>query len=399
MSFKDKKVSVQQYIARREEIFTRMNEVADLMEAEKRESTSAEKQELDQLKREVDVLDLRIKSADSAGKVNYSSREQMFDTYLREAINKGGKQDSIMKREFTGLMVADAVAGGIVPLTIKDIIQPLEEGLILSKIGVPLMTGLSGDYVWPVVGNVEASLNGEAVTLDDSKIDMKNIKPTPNRIGISIKITYQTITQTDGISLAVVKDQIPKGVTRLLNRIMFCTEAFSPTMYGPFDKATVKVKLTKLPTYRDFMRMKGKVLKTGIATDGGTFCFVMSEVMKAELEATPRNINGIGDRMILEDGKIGPYPVFCTNYINYTKAKGAVEGERIGFGNWALEPIGQFGDTRFIVDTVTLASEDAVKLTLNGDWSMTCLRKEGFAVMEVPAIGSEETPADGGETV
>ena len=49
---KDKQVSVEQYINRREEINTRLNEIADLMEAEKREASASELAEIENLKRE-----------------------------------------------------------------------------------------------------------------------------------------------------------------------------------------------------------------------------------------------------------------------------------------------------------------------------------------------------------
>lgn len=381
---KDKKVSVEQYITRREEILTRLNELADKAEAEKREFSEPEKEEIKQLKRESEVLSVRINSADKLGNVTYTTREQLFDNYIREAVLNKMQTGGALKREFTGQDLAGAAAGGIVPLSINDIIKPLEDGLILSKIGIPLMTGLAGDYVWPVVGSVEATLNGEAVALTDSKVDMSKIKPVPNRVGISISITNQTLTQTDGVALAIVKTQLPMGVTRLLNRIMFCTEKYSDTMFGPFDAATVKVTLETMPTFKDLLQMKGKVLAKGVEGDSNSFCFVMSELMKATLEATPRGAGG--ERMIIEDDKIGPYPIFCTNYINQTKLKGAVVGERIGFGNFAFEPMGQFGETRFIVDPFTMAGSDTTKLVLNSDWSMTTLRKEAFAVMTTPAI-------------
>ena len=58
---KGKKVNVQQYITRREEIKVRLNEIVDLAESEnKRAFTDTENDEIECLKREMNALDVRI---------------------------------------------------------------------------------------------------------------------------------------------------------------------------------------------------------------------------------------------------------------------------------------------------------------------------------------------------
>ena len=179
---KDKKVSVQQYIKRREDIVIRMNEIADAAEKEnKREFTDPEKEELKVLEREMNVLDVRIASAEKTGYVTVTSREAAFDAFLKENMKKMDQFQ--LKREYTGMMVAGAEP--LIPLTINDILPPLEEGLILSKVGLPLMTGLSGDYLWPTVGSIEAEVAGEGVELTDKKVDFGKIKPEPTRVGVT----------------------------------------------------------------------------------------------------------------------------------------------------------------------------------------------------------------------
>lgn len=127
---KDKKVSVQQYIKRREEIVIRMNEIADTAENEnKREFTTQEKDELKVLERELNVLDVRIASAEKTGYVVVTSREAAFDTFLREHVKS--PQNIQLKREYTGMMTTNVEP--VIPLTINDILPPLEEGLIFEQ--------------------------------------------------------------------------------------------------------------------------------------------------------------------------------------------------------------------------------------------------------------------------
>lgn len=88
--------------------------------------------------------------------------------------------------------------------------------------------------------------------------------------------------------------------------------------------------------------------------------------------------------MIIENDKIAGVPVFCTNYINNDG------GIHVGLGVWSYQALGQFGEQRFIVDPYTKASKDTTVLTLNGDWSMTTLRKEAFLLGDCTAAGLED---------
>lgn len=380
MSKKTTEISVQGYIVRREAISVQLNELADKLEAEKREMTAEEEALKKALMREMDVLDIRISSANKAGYVEVDNQALEFDKFLREAVSKGaGITTHVLQR--AAMVTTNATP--MIPLTINDIIKPLEEGLILSKIGIPLRTGLAGNYVWPVVGSVEATINDEAADLADSSISITELKPEPVRMGITILITNQCIHQTEGVALDVIRMQLPLAMVRLQNRAMFCTEDYNAKFHGPFANATTKVTLTtELPTYKDLLKMRGDVLNTGVDADN-TQCYVMSHSMKAQLEATPRDA-GSG-LMIVENDRIAGVPVFCTNYINKAKAGSATAEENIGFGIWSYQPLGQFGDMRMIIDPYTEAKKDAVRITLNGDWSTTTLRKEAFAWMKCAA--------------
>lgn len=394
MAFKDKKVSVQQYLQRREEIKIRLNEVADKVDSEKREFTDAENDEIEALKREMNVLDLRIASADKGGQVVVKARELAFDEFLREHLDK--KSSYVLKREFTGLMTTGAEP--IIPLTINDILQPLEEGLILGKLGLPLRTGLAGDYCWPTVSAIEAEVAGEAVPLTDQRIEFGKIIPNPQRVGVTIKITNQTITQTEGVAYEVIRQQLPLAVTRTLNKLMFTTDAnVNHKLVGPFQEIakgtpvliedlTTKAQKKEarfiefahdIPTYKELVLMRALTLFKGI--ESSYMCYIMDEYTKAILETTDRAYEGPANpgstgRYIVENNQIAGVPIFTTNYIN------AENKTYIGFGSFGYEPIGQFGEQRFIVNPYTEDTSDIVRLTLNGDWAMTTLRPEAFTL-------------------
>jgi len=366
---KKQKVNVGAYVTRLNEIQVRMNEITDLCEKESRARSQAENTEFDTLQREAGIITARIQAANaSGGFVEVTDREAQFDTFLRSMT---GVTKGVLLRTSTYTGMATGDVSKIVPLTIGDIVKPLEAGLIYNKIGIPVLTGLAGDYCWPVVGSVEASIEDEAVELADSKIDIDALKPNPVRLGITLKMTSQTVNKTDGVALQIVQQQVPLAVQRLINRCMFVTATtdmgYNAKFHGPFIGCKNTITFAgAVPTYKELLQMKGKVYGEGVENDG-TGAYVMHPEMYSILEATPRDA-GSG-LMIIEDGKIAGVPVFQTAHIN-----------GIGFGMWGMEPLGQFGEMRYVVDPFTGASQDVLKFTLNADWSMSSLRTEAFCL-------------------
>lgn len=383
-----KTVGVQAYINKRAENNERLCAIADVMEAEKREANDAEKAEIEAIKRENAVLDLKIAGAQN-GRVVVTDREAAFDAFLREALKAGVTETPLKRTDPYVHTTGSTNANAMIPVSVKDVIEPLEQGLIMSLVGIPTYTGLQGSYVYPTIDAVEAEIAGEDVALSAAMINFGKIQPNPKRVGVSIHVTSQLINQTEGVAYNIVMSQLPKAVSRTLNKAMFNTDA-NLALTGPFKaiaavtgKALSAIKTKEdrtsvkhvtfagaLPTYAELLALKGLVLAKGVS--GENMAYVMDEYTKSQLESTPRE-SGSG-LMIVENGKISGIPVFCTNYIDGTNTV------NIGFGCFGNTVCQGFGDFRLVVDPYTNAKKDEVILTLNSDWSMDVLRAEGFAL-------------------
>lgn len=370
-------------LAKREQINIRMNEIADAAQAAKREFSAEENVEYQKL--QADFAKLGREIAMNVDVVNYMNAKpnvrKSKNALLREAFQgaMGSKEKSFaVKREWVdGIEMADVTAGGMVPLTIKDILPPLEMGLIFDKLGIPVETGVVGDISWPIMGSVEATILGEKAALTDTGIDLTNLKPKKERLGIKIPVTYQAINDTNSNLLSIIQTQARMGITRLLNRVTFSHQNFTSTFHGPFAGASASGTFAaKVPTYAELLAMKGKVAATGVEMVG--FCYVMSENMKSILEATP--IDAGSGRMIIENGTIKGYPVFTTEFINYGSNKEKAGVEYIAAGCFGYLALNQYGDLRIVVNPYSRAGEDIVEVTINGDWSLTTLRPEAFAL-------------------
>ena len=378
---------------RLEAIGKRREELAEGLEKDKeRESyTDAEKAEIRSLEREQQILDMKIKANTAfLGKVREDNVQDM-NQKMREAISNNQRFEmtiarSMIKRDAFGGNTSGYATPGLnstnpFSITTGEIVKPLWANTILQAIGQPLLTGLKGNYQWPVVEAFEATINDEGVALGDSKIPLSKLIARPERVGIAVPITRETINETDGLIQTVATEYIPKAVAALINKVEFSltklkkyangkvTSNDATNLVGPFVGKTATTYTGDAPTLKDLIGLKSSVLSKDIMPEG--LAYVMTETTKGLLEATPK-WQGSNQAIVDENGKINGVPVFTTSY--------AQEGA-VYFGAFKYAPMGLFGDMNIIVDPYSQARKNAIDFVLNVDFAITVLRDEAFAIL------------------
>lgn len=368
-------------------INTRLNEMADVLETEKRSMTADELVEMEALKQEKEILQLRQEREEHGNQPSDTQykREMLFAKTVHalhqrsalpegaESFVKGGEIVIPKTRAQTQTKIQNTdSAKALVPFTIGDIIGPLEKGLIMDKVGTKVQYGLVGDWAYPVVAGVEATIEEENAEVSDSTIDISQLKPEPKRVAIAIPVSNTAIDESNGSLLEIVNTQMTMAIKRTLNKWMFSPEKIvTKATDGCFVEAVkaphVVAKGAEF-TYKDVTLLSGKVIATGVEVDS-TAAYVCSGLTYSELLSTPRDA-GSG-RMIIEDGKINGYPVFVTEFIG---------NEYLGFGVFSYDLVGQFGEMRYIIDPYTGAKKNVVYFVLNTRFAQTALRKEAFGI-------------------
>ncbi len=379
---------------RLEAIGKRREELAEGLEKDKeRESyTDAEKAEIRSLEREQQILDMKIKANTAfLGKVREDNVQDM-NQKMREAISNGQRFEmtiarSMIKRDAFGGNTSGYATPGLTStnpfsITTGQIVEPLWANTILQTLGQPLLTGLKGNYQWPVVEAFEATINDEGVALGDSKIPLSKLIARPERVGIAVPITRETINETEGLIQTVATEYIPKSIAALINKVEFSTTKLkkyengketvndATNLVGPFVGAKTATTYTgDAPSLKDILALKSAVLSKNIMPEG--LAYVMTETTKGLLEATPK-WQGSNQAIVDENGKINGVPVFTTSY--------AQEGA-VYFGAFKYAPMGLFGDMNIIVDPYSQARKNAIDFVLNVDFAITVLRQEAFAIL------------------
>lgn len=383
-----------------------MQAINDKAAAEKRTAlTESEDQEFEKRAKEAASIRMRLHALAAAEGDKNAKEDGGYEPFVtkiseqraasgkmfREALTRGCEIALELRESVTATTAANAA--NTIPVYIKDFVEPLEKGLIFDKLGVKMEYGLSGDIKYPVMPYIEASIADEGVKLEDTTLAPGAITPKPRRLGVTCPLTGLANIQTDMRLYNWLLNELAKSIARAINRWMFMTVAAATDVYGVFaynkDKNPIESVTFKaaLPTYKELVAMRGKVMTSGAQNDG-TYAYVMSAAMYTELETTPKVANG--EQMILVDGKIGGIPVYITEEIECTgksagKSTYNVTPKHVGFGRFSDVKVGQFGQFKLIVNPYTGDTADVTRITVNANWAVDTLRRSSFVIGTITA--------------
>lgn len=292
---KKEKFNFREAYERMDVIKNRLAEIAQGLEndKEREDFTDAEKGERKALYREMDILEMKIKAATPTIEVMRREDIEEANKQMRECIKNGKRFELKISRavasDFGGNTSGYLNPGSSTnpsPVTMGDIVEPLYAKTILSAIGSPLLTGLKGNYQWPVIETFEATINDEGVKLGDTKIDVTKLIAKPERMGVAVPITREALNETDDLLQLVCTQYMPVAAAALMNKIMFSTVkvAKATNLVGPFVNLKAANKKTyrgEAPTLAELLALKGIVLGANIMPEG--LCYVMTETTKALL--------------------------------------------------------------------------------------------------------------------
>ncbi len=397
MEKKKPKFNFREAYERLDVIKNRLAEIAQGLEndKEREDFTDAEKGERKALYREMDILEMKIKAATPTIEVVRREDIEEANRQMRDCVKQGKRFELKISRAVatdfggnTSGYLNPATSTNPSPVTMGDIVEPLYARTILAAIGSPLLTGLKGNYQWPVIETFEATVNDEGVALGDTKIPVSKLIAKPERMGVAVPITREALNETDDLLQLVCTQYMPIAAAALMNKIMFSTTkvAKATNLVGPFvnlKAANKKTYTGDAPTLAELLNLKGTVLGANIMPEG--LCYVMTETTKALLEGTPK-WSGSNQAIVDENGKISGVPVFCSSYVD--------EGT-VFFGSFKYAPQGLFGEMSIIIDPYTLARKNSIDFVLNADYAITTLREEAFAMLSKDTTASSNSTSKG----
>ena len=383
------KMTKTQIQERQNAIWTKMDE----MEQKSREANGGEIKFTDEEAAQYDAL-VRESAGLSAKAKAMASDAELRN--IRSAEEKGAKlremlKHCVEKRENATTILANKVttgddqnvnanleAGGLIPVTIKEIIDTKVPGIELPD-SLVMVTGVTGTEIIPYSTNdVKFTVNKEVQKVGVQALDFTNITAAPVRVAASLAVSHRAIDNAafDIYSFMVFKMQKGWAIFRAVH-------VYAHGNYAKLPSPFAQVEIEELTLDENI----GENLATKIAEMydlgfEGDPELIMDKVAEVKLSFKPRIAGTIGDRTVIEDGKCVGYNYKVSPYVDYSiDANGAatkdVEGGKpvryIAIGHFGYLAEEQHGEFRFNVDATSaeVFNSATVVISMTTDYSLT----------------------------
>ncbi|MBQ1772871.1 MAG: phage major capsid protein, partial [Prevotella sp.] len=290
------------------------------MNAKNRELTAEEKIEEMNLTRELNQLDEQMKflnrendNAKAQAEASKANKAKAFRELLKDVRNGKADREILLRPAQTGDTNA-IEASGAINLSIHEMIPTLHEGLGLP-VGLNVVTGVTGNEVWPVsINDVEMEEVGEVNALEDQVLNFAQITPTVRRVGLTVPVSNMAIDNAAFDLMAFVQTKFGIALREYIAKKIYSLAAWDGNK-GPF--ANKKASATDIElgadAYKNILQAVAEFSNKGFFE--GNVCIAMDRVTEAELKATPK-IAGAAGGFVIENGLCAGYPYVVSHFVN-----------------------------------------------------------------------------------
>ena len=381
------KMTKEQIQERQLAIMNRMSE----MEEKSREAnngnilfTEAESAEYRSLVDESAGLSARLRNMVSGKEAEMLKEREDLGAKLRERIKECSQKrenaTTVLANKVTGdaggdnNTYANLEAGGLIPVTIKEIIDTKVAGIELPD-DLKLVMGVTGTEIIPYSTNdVVFSVEGEVTKVGEQALNFANIKAQPQRIAASVPVSFRAIDNAAFDIIAFITYKFQKGWAIFRALHVYAHGDYTP-IQGPFAKVNV-VELTNdanLP--KNLAKEAAKMYDLGFEGDP---VFIMDKVTEVDLKFKALIPGSTGERTAIEDGLCLGYKYVVSPFIDYAIASNGTATKDqayryIGIGHFGYLAEQQHGEFRFNIDGTSQANFDrgTVAIGMTTDYSLT----------------------------
>ena len=293
-----------------------------------------------------------------------SQKRENATTILANKVTTGDDQNEYANLE----------AGGLIPVTIKEIIDTKVAGIELPD-DLKLVMGVTGTEIIPYSTNdVVFSVEGEVTKVGEQALNFANIKALPQRIAASVPVSFRAIDNAAFDIIAFITYKFQKGWAIFRALHVYAHGAYTP-IQGPFAKVTVVELANDANLPKNLAKEAAKMYDLGFEGDP---VFIMDKVTEVDLKFKALIPGSTGERTAIEDGLCLGYKYVVSPYIDYAISEQGVATKDatyryIGIGHFGYLAEQQHGEFRFNIDGTSQANFDrgTVAIGMTTDYSLT----------------------------
>ena len=379
------KMTKQQIQERQAAIMNQMDE----MEVKSREAnggaivfTDEQAAKYDALMRESAGLSAKAKAMASDAELRQIRSNEEKGAKLREVL-----KNCVQKRENATTVLANAVtsgadqntegnleAGGLIPVTIREIIDTKVAGIELPD-SLVLVTGVTGTDIIPYSTNdVKFSVNGEVQKVGEQGLNFANIQAAPQRVAASVAVSHRAIDNAAFDLLGFITFKLQKGWA-IFRALHVYAHGEYTKLQSPFAKVNVVELALDENIGKNLAKEIAKMYDLGFEGDPE---IIMDKVTEVDLAFTKRIPNSDGDSTVVEDGKCVGYNYKVSPFIDYAiNAQGVATKDAkyryIGIGHFGYLAEEQHGEFRMNIDanSAEVFNRATVEIGVSTDYSLT----------------------------
>ena len=336
----------------------------------------------DALMRESAGLSAKAKAMASDAELRQIRSNEEKGAKLREVL-----KNCVQKRENATTVLANAVtsgadqntegnleAGGLIPVTIREIIDTKVAGIELPD-SLVLVTGVTGTEIIPYSTNdVKFSVNGEVQKVGEQGLDFANIQAAPQRVAASVAVSHRAIDNAAFDLLGFITFKLQKGWA-IFRALHVYAHGEYTKLQSPFAKVDVVELALDENIGKNLAKEIAKMYDLGFEGDPE---IIMDKVTEVDLAFTKRIPNSDGDSTVVEDGKCVGYNYKVSPFIDYAiNAQGVATKDAkyryIGIGHFGYLAEEQHGEFRMNIDanSAEVFNRATVEIGVSTDYSLT----------------------------
>ena len=229
----------------------------------------------------------------------------------------------------------------------------------LRSLGITFYTGLNGQLVLPRMSQQNAEFIAEGTCDGDASLNFGDVTLAPRRV-----TAYQTVSRE---FLAQTNPEIYNTLLQELINGLWGAVAYDVFDTLESDGATRITATGTTATYQDILNLEASIGDWNLSN----MAYVTTPSGKAFFKGLDVGSDGI--KYAWDNSEMNGYSAYGVNAANANK---------VYFGDWSKEVVGQWGGIEIIVDPYSYATCGKIRLTVLGLFDTALANPPAFAILD-----------------
>ncbi|NHM08001.1 phage major capsid protein [Flavobacterium sp. CYK-4] len=253
--------------------------------------------------------------------------------------------------------------------------------LFLEQMGATVLTGVEGGTLpLPVVEEYDFGWYAETATISSQKKTITGPVASAKRAGAVVLISNRLLNQSSLPVRQMVMNMLGAGAAKCLNGAAISGTGLSNDPTGLINMTGILTSSQSddaAATWARVTELQGLIKKNDSTEQ--SLGYLLDPVLEASM-MTLKKDEGSG-LFLSQDGKIGGYKSVATSLVpSIAAAGGNPELHHLIFGDFSQMFVVQWGGISFVVDPVSAADSNSLKVVVNMDADVQVANKKAFAI-------------------